>query len=191
MRQMEEKSLRIVGADKNFFGKLSTKLSAMLIPTKIGINSMLISMKRTSVIRAFENSSKEDKSYDTDEIEKKFDNSYATYLEALDKYVLDSIYKKVRNGIFEFIKDDSVGLDREIEPQDPIEMTKVQFVSALFFIGRKEKINSDWYDNKLEDEKEQIFDQLKDHCKAEYPNFIAQVTNKQDKDDKLPEIIIK
>ena len=112
------------------------------------------------------------------------------YMAAIFK-LYKSDYKKVRNGIFEFIKDDSVGLDREIEPQDPIEMTKVQFVSALFFIGRNEKINSDWYDNKLEDEKAQIFDQLTDHCKAEYPNFIAQVTNKQDKDDKLPEIIIK
>ena len=112
------------------------------------------------------------------------------YMAAIFK-LYKSDYKKVRNGIFEFIKDDSVGLDREIEPQDPIEITKVQFISALFFISRNKNINSDWYDNKLEDEKEQIFDQLKDHCKAEYPNFIAQVTNKQDKDDKLPEIIIK
>ena len=112
------------------------------------------------------------------------------YMAAIFK-LYKSDYKKVRNGIFEFIKDDSVGLDREIEPQDPIEITKVQFISALFFISRNKNINSDWYDNKLENEKEQIFDQLIDHCKAEYPNFIAQVTNKQDKDDKLPEIIIK
>ena len=95
---MEEKSLRIVGADRNFFGKLSTKLSAMLIPTKVGINSMLISMKRTSVIKAFENSTKEGKKFDTEELEKKLETTYATYLEAIDKYVLDSIYKKVRNG---------------------------------------------------------------------------------------------
>ena len=93
---MEERSLRITGTDKNFFGRLSTKLSAMLIPTKVGINSMLISMKRTSVMKAFENNSKEDN--DQEEQEKKFENSYTAYLEALDKYVLDSIYKKVRNG---------------------------------------------------------------------------------------------
>lgn len=93
---MEERSLRITGTDKNFFGRLSTKISAMLIPTKVGINSMLISMKRTSVMKAFENNSKEDN--DQEEQEKKFENSYTAYLEALDKYVLDSIYKKVRNG---------------------------------------------------------------------------------------------
>ena len=95
---MEEKSLKIVGADRNFFGKLSTKLSAMLIPTKVGINSMLISMKRTSVIKAFENSTKEGKKFDTEELEKKLEATYVAYLEAIDKYVLDSIYKKVRNG---------------------------------------------------------------------------------------------
>ena len=95
---MEERSLRITGTDKNFFGRISTKLSAMLIPTKVGINSMLISMKRTSVMKAFENYSKENKDYDSEEQEKRFENSYTAYLEALDKYVLDSIYKKVRNG---------------------------------------------------------------------------------------------
>ncbi|MBO4292795.1 MAG: hypothetical protein J5881_00150 [Clostridia bacterium] len=95
---MEERSLRITGTDRNFFGKLSIKLSAMLIPTKVGINSMLISMKRTSVMKAFENSSKEDQNNDSEEQEKKFENSYTAYLEALDKYVLDSIYKKVKNG---------------------------------------------------------------------------------------------
>ena len=95
---MEERSLRITGTDKNFFGRISTKLSAMLIPTKVGINSMLISMKRTSVMKAFENYSKDNKDYDSEEQEKKFENSYTLYLEALDKYVMDSIYKKVRNG---------------------------------------------------------------------------------------------
>ena len=95
---MEERSLRITGADRNFFGRISTKLSAMLIPTKVGINSMLISMKRTAVMKAFENYSKEGKELDSDELEKKLENTYTTYLEALDKYVLDSIYKKVKNA---------------------------------------------------------------------------------------------
>lgn len=93
---MEEKSLRITGADKNFFGRLSNSLSKMLIPTKVGINSMLISMKRNSMLKVFENLQK-DNNYEQDEEEKKFENSYTAYLEALDKYVLDSIYKKVRN----------------------------------------------------------------------------------------------
>ena len=96
---MEERSLRITGTDKNFFNKLTTKLTKMLIPTKIGINSMFISMKRNNLIKAYENFQKEnDGNYETEEIEKKFENSYTAYLESLDKYVLDSIYKKVKNN---------------------------------------------------------------------------------------------
>ncbi|MBR3255944.1 MAG: hypothetical protein IKF97_07055 [Clostridia bacterium] len=94
---MEERSLRITGTDKNFFNKLSTRLTKMLIPTKIGINSMLINMKRNSLIKAFESMQK-DGNIESEESEKKFDNSYTVYLESLDKYVLDSIYKKVKNG---------------------------------------------------------------------------------------------
>ena len=45
MMQMEERSLRITGADKTFFTKITNALTKILIPTKIGINGMLISIK--------------------------------------------------------------------------------------------------------------------------------------------------
>ena len=96
---MEERSLRITGADRNFFNKISTTLTKLLIPTKIGINGMLISMKRNNLLKAFENYTKEDKSnYDEEELEKKYETTYTAYLESLDKYVMDSIYKKVKNN---------------------------------------------------------------------------------------------
>lgn len=96
---MEERSLRITGTDKNFFNKITSTLTRMLIPTRVGINSMLISVKRNGIIKSFEN-------YDIDDIdqekkeeyEKKYEESYIAYLESLDKYVLDSIYKKVKNN---------------------------------------------------------------------------------------------
>ena len=44
MRIMEEKSLRITGTDKTFLNKITNTLTKMLIPTKIGINGMLISI---------------------------------------------------------------------------------------------------------------------------------------------------
>lgn len=94
---MEERSLRITGADRNFFGKLTNTLTKMLIPTKVGINSMLISIKRNNMLKTFENIQK-DTDNNQEENEKKFENAYTMYLEALDKYVLDSIYKKVRNN---------------------------------------------------------------------------------------------
>ena len=96
---MEERSIRITGADRNFFNKISTTLTKLLIPTKIGINGMLISMKRNNLLKAFENYTKEDKSnYDEEELEKKYETTYTAYLESLDKYVMDSIYKKVKNN---------------------------------------------------------------------------------------------
>ncbi len=95
---MEERSLRITGADRNFFNKITNTLGRLLIPTKIGINSMLISMRRNNIMKAYENYSQDSQNYDKQELEKKYDHSYEIYLEALDKYVMDSIYKKVKNG---------------------------------------------------------------------------------------------
>ena len=98
MIEMEEKSLRIVGTDKTFLSKITNTLTKMLIPTKIGINGMLISIKRNSLIKAYENYISDNENYDKEQIEKKYDSCYEVYLEALDKYVMDSIYKKVKNN---------------------------------------------------------------------------------------------
>lgn len=95
---MEEKSLRITGADKTFFNKITKTLTKILIPTQIGINGMLISMKRNSVIKAFENYKFDTQEYDKEDLEKKYESCYEAYLESLDKYVMDTIYKKVKNN---------------------------------------------------------------------------------------------
>lgn len=103
---MEEKSLRITGANTTFFNKITKTLTKMLIPTKIGINGMLITIKRNALIKAYENYIKDTEDYNTEELEKKYDEAYTLYLETLDKYVMDSIYKKVKNNTAtEFEKD--------------------------------------------------------------------------------------
>lgn len=94
---MEEVSLKVTGVNKGFFSKISTKIGKMLIPTKVGINGMLISMKRNSMLKTYENYLIAD-SDEKDILEKKYEESYAVYLEALDKYVMDSIYKKVKSN---------------------------------------------------------------------------------------------
>lgn len=94
---MEERSLRITGTDKTFFNKITNTLTKILIPTRIGINGMLIARKRNNVIKAFENYI-ENEEYDKEAIEKKYDSAYEAYLTSLDKYVMDSIYKKVKNN---------------------------------------------------------------------------------------------
>ena len=93
---MEEKSLRITGTDKTFFNKITKTLTKILIPTQISLNSMRISVKRNALLKAYyalTNSNEEDKTT----LEEKYKMTYTAYLEALDKYVMDSIYKKVRN----------------------------------------------------------------------------------------------
>ena len=57
---------------------------------------MFINIKRNAVIKAFENYSNDEA--EKEEYEKKYEESYEAYLEALDKYVMDSIYKKVKNN---------------------------------------------------------------------------------------------
>lgn len=97
---MEERSLRVY-ADKTFFTKITNTITKMLIPTKIGINGMLISMKRTNLLKAYDayvDSEKEDDMGKKEMIHKKYEDIFSLYLEAIDKHVMDSIYKKVRNG---------------------------------------------------------------------------------------------
>lgn len=93
---MEEKSLRITGADKTFFNKITKTLTKILIPTQISLNGMRISVKRNSLLKAYYALVK---SAETDKttVEEKYEAAYAAYLESLDKYVMDSIYKKVKN----------------------------------------------------------------------------------------------
>ncbi len=97
---MEERSLRVYDSEKTFFSKITNTLTKLLIPTKVGINGMLISMKRNNVLKAYENSLNLDNIEDAnkkDQISRKLDDTYALYLESIDKYIMDSIYKKVKN----------------------------------------------------------------------------------------------
>ena len=96
---MEERSLRVY-TDKTFFTKLTSTITKMLIPTKIGINGMLISMKRNNVLKAYEafmESEKEEDANKKEVIQKKYEDTFSLYLEAIDKHIMDSIYKKVKN----------------------------------------------------------------------------------------------
>ena len=104
---VEEKSLKITGANKTFLTKLTTTINKILIPTKVGINGLLISSKRNLMIKAFEKYTSDDIEADEkDSLEKKYDTAYTAYLESLDKYVMDSVYKKVKNNTAtEFEKD--------------------------------------------------------------------------------------
>ena len=98
---MEQKSLRVLDANKTFFSKITSTITKILIPTKLSINSMMISMKRNSLIKAYTNYTsavEEDDTDNKDALYKKYEEAYSLYLEAIDKYIIDSVYKKVKNG---------------------------------------------------------------------------------------------
>ncbi len=97
---VEERSLKVYSKDTTFFNKISTTLTKILIPTKIGINSMMINIKRSAVIKAYEQIKAAEENGVTDKTEAlkgKYDDSYTLYLESIDKNIMDSIYKKVKN----------------------------------------------------------------------------------------------
>ena len=89
MMQMEERSLRITGADKTFFTKITNALTKILIPTKIGINGMLISIKRNNLLKAFEIYNAENENYNKDELEKKYDDPIAHFQKRVEQLKAD------------------------------------------------------------------------------------------------------
>ena len=99
---MEQRSLRVVETNKTFFNKISNTISKLLVPTRLGFNNMMISIKRNSVIKAYANYVGVGKRADEelkDVASKKYEDAYSLYLEAIDKNIMDSLYKKVKNGI--------------------------------------------------------------------------------------------
>ena len=105
---MEERSLKVVDSNKTFFGKLSKTLSKIIIPTKIGINGFVINLKRNNLLKAYEimNNSKTIDEEKKKVISSKYQEAYSLYLEAIDKHIMDTVYKKVKtNTASEFEKE--------------------------------------------------------------------------------------
>ncbi len=98
---MEQKSLRVLDTNKTFFSKISSTITKILIPTRVGINNIMISMKRNNLIKAYCNYTtaiEEDDIERKENLLKKYEDIYSLYLESIDKYIMDSVYKKVKNG---------------------------------------------------------------------------------------------
>ena len=98
----EERGLKVLSNDTTFFNKVSTTLTKLLMPTRLGLNGMMINIKRSSVIKAYEQLKGAEIAGDDskkEQFQKRYEESYTLYLEAIDKHIMDSIYKKVRNGI--------------------------------------------------------------------------------------------
>ncbi len=97
----EERSLRVLSNNTTFFSKVSNTITKLLTPTKIGINGMMINIKRNSAMKIFENLKNAENANDVSKVEQyknRYEESYTLYLESIDKHIMDSIYKKVKNN---------------------------------------------------------------------------------------------
>lgn len=107
----QERSLKVLPENTTFFNKVSTTLTKLLIPTRVGINGIMINMKRNSVLKAYESyiNAKENNYVDkTDSLKTKYDDTYTLYLESIDKYIMDSVYKKVKNNTASVFEKDAL-----------------------------------------------------------------------------------
>ena len=98
---MEERSLKVLENDTTFFNKISNTLTKLLIPTKVGLNGMMINIKRNNTLKSYElfkNAEQSDDVSKKEQYQNRYEESYTLYLESIDKYVMDSVYKKVKNG---------------------------------------------------------------------------------------------
>jgi len=94
---VEERNLKVVETNKTFFTKITSTISKILIPTRIGLNGVMITLKRNSLIKAY-NNYKNAISDKEGILAQKYEDNYALYLEAIDKFIMDSVYKKVKAG---------------------------------------------------------------------------------------------
>ena len=143
---MEERSLKVVDSNKTFFGKLSKTLSKIIIPTKIGINGMVITMKRNAMLKTYEAFSKENEDYevlnnpknsDVDKqkiLSKKYKEAYSIYLEAIDKYIMDTVYKKVKTNTASAFEKDAMGNYYKITTLKEKEYTEYKYQKQKYLI---------------------------------------------------------
>lgn len=133
---MEERSLKVVDSNKTFFGKLSKTLSKIIIPTKIGINGIVINLKRNNMLKAYEVLNNP-KNSDVDKqkiLSKKYKEAYSIYLEAIDKYIMDTVYKKVKTNTASTFEKDAMGNYYKITTLKEKEYTEYKYQKQKYLI---------------------------------------------------------
>ena len=132
---MEERSLRIYDSEKTFFSKITNTINKLFIPTKIGINGMLISIKRNNILKAYDNLQVAKDTEKKEILSKKLDDTYALYLEAIDKYIMDSIYKKVRNDVATEFEKEALSQYYVVTHLKESNYTEYKYRNQLYLIG--------------------------------------------------------
>ncbi len=151
---VEERSLKVLSNDTTFFSKVSNTLTKLLTPTKIGINGMMINIKRSAAIKNYELFKVSEESNDVakkDQCRNRYEESYTLYLESIDKHIMDSIYKKVKNNIASTFEKDALSNYYTIVHLKDTEYLEYKYRKQKFLLdldyqslcaGKKDKILS-------------------------------------------------
>ena len=93
--------LTVVKDQSNLFNRALSNLSKTLYLSRGNFKNLFIGMKRNQALRAFKNYQNISQIPDEQKrevINRKYEKAYCTYLEALDNYVVNTIYSKVREN---------------------------------------------------------------------------------------------
>ena len=91
----------VSNSDLGFIKRFSKALNLFLLPSKINFNSYQMTKRRRQLVKAYEiynqtltveDARKKEKAFE------KYEDLYVDYLENIDRYIMDSIRKKVMNG---------------------------------------------------------------------------------------------
>lgn len=135
-KRLEERSLKVVDSNKTFFGKLSKTLSKIIIPTKIGINGFVINLKRNNLLKAYEimSNSKTSDEEKKKVISSKYQEAYSLYLEAIDKHIMDTVYKKVKTNTASEFEKEAMGNYYKITTLKEKEYTEYKYQKQKYLI---------------------------------------------------------
>ena len=94
---ISEKSLRVYDTRRTFLSKIGSTFNKLFEPTRVGINSIIISMKRSALIKNYKKFQNCEENVE-EKLESMVDSSYVLYIDSLDELVINNIYKKVTLG---------------------------------------------------------------------------------------------
>lgn len=189
----QEKSLKIYDTKKTFFFRIENTFSKLLIPTKNNFNNFLLNIKRSALIKNYKNIAKSSDSK-KEECEKKFEDSYALYLESIDQLFVDSIYKKVKLGTASDFEKKALSKYYNIiqlKEDDEIEYKykKQQYLLTLDFKTLKEQNKEKNYEN-YKDIYILEMDRLYKALLKEYSMKLTEITSPVNKDKIYEKIFV-
>ncbi len=149
--EAQEKSLRVYDTKKTFFFKIENTFSKLLIPTKANLNSFLLNMKRSALIKDFRAIEKAPENK-KEEAEAKFEDAYALYLESIDQLFVSTIYNKVKIGTASDFEKDALSKYYNIihlkeEDETEYKYKKQQYLLTLDFKELKDSNKEKTFEN--------------------------------------------